>query len=435
MLCGKRGVMTRFRQLIYSGFLLGLLPLSTAAAGQVTPPTPPAPSSNASAWLAATAKRVSPADLQLLSRAQATLLGNEVSGKAWDPYLGIMPSLGTYRGIWNWDAAFHAVAVSHWDPELAHQQVEILFSKQLPDGSLPDVIYEDGRMVTTITKPPVMAWAVAVVDHRAPDDRWIAAMYPKLHRLGDYWLLHHGGQADGLFYYSDADTGSESGWDDSIRWDSGYQKSQSDDHRLYAIDLNCYMVSHYRAMAYLAQRLNKPEDAAHWRQMATDLATRINDRLWDDQLGFYVDRDRVTGKPGPALSPAGFMPLFVHIASPERAARMAKLAALPDKFFPGMPTAAYDTPGYKSSAYWRGPAWLNTSYFALKGLRDNGQGALAASMRATLLAWVAHEPSLREYYDSKNGTGAGAKAFGWSAAFTIAFVLDWDNDNLTWLFQ
>lgn len=394
-----------------------------------------APAAAASAWLNEVTHRVSPRDAQLVARAQATLLGNEVSGKAWDPYLGIMPSLGTYRGIWNWDAAFHAMAVSHWDGELAHQQVEILFSKQLPDGSLPDVIYEDGRMVTTITKPPVMAWAVAVVDHRAPDDRWIAAMYPRLQRLGDYWYLQHGGKADGLFYYSGSDIGAESGWDDSIRFDNGYREAKTDDHRLFAIDLNCYMVSHYRAMAYLAQRLKKPEDAAHWQQMATELAARINDRLWDEQIGFYVDRDRVTGKPGPALSPAGFMPLFVRIASPERAARMAKLAASTEKFFPGMPTAAYDTPAYKSGAYWRGPAWLNTSFFALKGLQQYGHTGPAAAMRETLLGWVARDPSLREYYDSKSGAGAGAKAFGWSAAFTIAFVLDWDNDNLTWLFR
>jgi len=189
-------------------------------------------------------------------------------------------------------------------------------------------------------------------------------------------------------------------------------------------------------MAYIAQRLGRPEDHDKWTDMANELAARINAKLWDDKLGFYVDRDRKTGKNGPALSPAGFMPLFVHIASPQQGARVATIASDPLKFFPGMPTAAYDTAGYVSSGYWRGPTWVNTSYFALQGLREYGYSELAEKMRTNLLGWIsADRSSIREYYDSKTGKGGGAEGFGWSAAFTTAFILDWNNDNLMWLFQ
>ena len=409
---------------------------SSAAAQAAENPGQAAPNSSAAAdWLARVSKNETTTESALLSRAQATLLGNEVTGDAWKPRRGIMPSLGTYRGIWNWDAAFHAVAVSHWDPSLARDQIEILFSKQLPNGALPDVIYEDGKMVTTNTKPPVMAWAVAVVDRRSPDAEFLKEIYPKLTRLGDFWQRERGGDKDGLFYYAGSDVGFDSGWDDSIRWDNGYRTSKTDQHRLWAVDLNCYMVMHYRAMANIAKRLELPMDQEKWLKAADALAMRINEKLWDEKIGFFVDRDRLTGKNGPALSPAGFMPLFVHIVSPERAARVAKLAADPNKFFPGMPTAAYDTPGFNSKGYWRGPAWLNTSYFALKGLKEYGRNDLAEPMRAKLLGWIALDPStIREYYDSKSGAGGGAKGFGWSSAFTIALILDWDNDNLTWLF-
>jgi glucosidase len=291
-------------------------------------------------------------------------------------------------------------------------------------------------MVTTFTKPPVMAWAVAVVDRRSSDTQFLQEIYPKLIKLGDFWLNERGGAADGLFYYAGTDTGDDSGWDDSIRWDDGYRYSKSNDHRLWAIDLNCYMVAHYRAMAYIAQRLGLAQDRDKWTRMADDLAARINAKLWDDKLGFYVDRDRKSGKNGPALSPAGFMPLLVQIASAKQADRAAKFASDPAKFFPGMPTAAYDTPGYVSDGYWRGAAWVNTSYFALQGLREYGYLELAEKMRSNLLGWISADPaSLREYYDSKSGSGAGAKGFGWSATFTIAFILDWKNDNLTWPFH
>lgn len=56
----------------------------------------------------------------------------------------------------------------------------------------------------------------------------------------------------------------------------------------------------------------------------------------------------------------------------------------------------------------------------------------AAKMRTTLLAWVAkNASSIREHCQPQTGEGLAEKAFGWSAAFTIAFLLDWENDNLS----
>jgi len=386
-------------------------------------------------WVDEATKKFPKEEASLIRRSHDTLTGNVTLSDAWSPFRGIMPSIERYKGVWNWDSAFHAMAVSQWDPKLAREQFEILFGKQLPSGALPDVVYADGRMVTSITKPPVMAWAVAVVDHRSPDASFLQGIYPKLVKLGDFWMKERGGEKDGLFYYAGRDAGTDSGWDNSIRWDNGYRKPTDDNHRLWAVDLNCYMVTHYLAMGYIADRLNLPGDKKMWLEKADQLSRRINDKLWDEGLGFYVDRDRVTGENGPALSPAGFMPLFVHIAPAARAARVAKLAADSRKFFPGMPTAAYDTKEFKSDAYWRGPAWLNTSFFALKGLRDYGCIQLADAMRSQLLIWVAQDPSaIREYYDSRTGAGKGAKGFGWSGAFVIAFLLDWNNDNLTWFF-
>lgn len=433
--------MSRYCRVQLFALVLGIVFSCSSAPGQM--PAVPAQPQSASAeqtslaaqWLQQTVTQLSPQQAQLIRRAQATLLGNIVSAPAWKPYRGVEPSRAAYPGIWNWDSAFHAIALSHWDPGLARQQFDILFSHQLPNGELPDVLYADGTMVTSNTKPPVMAWAIAVVDRRSPDTEFLREMYPKLVRLDGFWLKNRGGATDGLFYYAGSDVGYDSGWDNSIRWDDGYRKARSNNHRLWAIDLNCFMVMHDRAMAYIADRLGLSADSLRWSRAANQLASRINQKLWDDKLGFYVDRDRITGKDGPALSPAGFMPLFAGIAPPDRAARVAKMAADSHKFFPGMPTAAYATPGFESHGYWRGSTWLNTSYFALKGLEQYGYTDTAQAMRSRLLAWVARDPSIREYYDSIDGTGYGAQNFGWSAAFTIAFILDWDNSNLTWLFR
>lgn len=390
---------------------------------------------DATTWAREVAPHRSEAERVLLARSRATLLGNIVLSPAWAPHRGIVPSPRVYRGIWNWDAAFHAVGVSHWDATLAREQIEIVLAHQLANGMLPDVIHVNGQVNKDYTKPPVMAWAVAVVDRRAPDDDFLKKVYPGLVRFGEFWMRERGGARDGLAFYGGPHAGNESGWDNSVRWDGGYQLAKSNDLRLWAIDLNCYLYMHYRALAYLAGRLQRGDEASQWAKRAEEIAQRINARLWDEDLGFYVDRDRATGRPSSKLSPAGFLPLFVKIVPPARVARLARAATDPRKFYPGMPTAAYDTPGYDSQKMWRGPAWANTTFFALKGLRDHGHAAPAEAMRATFFEWVARDPELlREYYDSKTGEPLAARRFGWTASFLLSFVLDWDNDQLTWLF-
>jgi putative isomerase len=386
-------------------------------------------------WLRSVSSSVPPDQAALLQLAQATLLHNTVRSKAWDPYPGVEPAVGWYDGVWNWDTAFHAFALSYWDPTLAREQFDILFAHQRPDGMLPDAVMKNGKVVEGTTKPPVIAWSVAVVDHRAPDTDYLRGIYPKLIKVGEFFENERGGKKDGLFFYAGQNIGWDSGWDDSIRWDNGYHDSTNDNHRLWAIDLNCYMVTHYEALAYIAGRLNLPAEQTAWQQKADDLAKRINDKLWNAKLGFYVDRDRVTGAYSTVLSPAGFVPLFIHIAPPDRATLCAKIAADPAKFYPGMPTATYDTPGYNPNGFWRGPAWLNTSFFAMKGLHDYGYTDLAEKMRQNLFSWIEKDPAgIWEHYNTQTGKGLGPRGFGWSAAFTICFIEDWDNNNLTWLF-
>ena len=344
----------------------------------------------------------------------------------WSPYRGIIPSPTTYRGVWNWDAAFHAVGVSHWDADLARDQIRILLEAQLPSGALPDVIFADGRVVSDFGKPPVMPWAAAWVDRIAPDDDFLAYAYEKFMPYEVFWRTQR--CADGLFHYDsagqdeqerDQNARLESGWDNSVRWDNGTRS-------LWTVDLNCYMVMLYRAMAYFAWRLGRVEDKGRYEARAARLTEQIETRLFDPQRQSYADRFYTSGEFSPVLSPACFMPLYAQVASDEHIEAMAKLAADPATFYPGMPTVSYDHPAYESHAYWRGPTWLNTAYFALKGLKDCGKLELASQMRETILNWCAqNEDALYEYYDSRSGKGLGARNFGWSAAFVCTFVLDW----------
>jgi glycogen debranching enzyme len=179
------------------------------------------PEGTAGAWLARQKSRVSPRDFDLLARAQATLLANisrpsdvskldTVGGRSsasigkplpWSPLRGIYPSPFKYRGVWSWDGPFHALAVARWDPALAREQLTILLDRQQPGGALPDVVMEDGTVVTEFGKPPVLPWALRLVDDFAPDRAYLAEVYPKLAALEGHWMNNRGGREDGLFHY------------------------------------------------------------------------------------------------------------------------------------------------------------------------------------------------------------------------------------------
>ncbi len=387
-------------------------------------------------WLHEHAAELPEEDLHLLARAQRTLLANvlEVSATStdplpWHPWRGICPSVYSYRGIWNWDSAFHAVGVSRWDPALAREQIHIFLERQLPSGLLPDVIYEDGTVLDAYGKPPVMPWAAVCVDRRDPDDEFLSLAYDRFVRYERHWARDRGGDEHGLFHYDSNSPDPEerltqakweSGWDDSVRWDDGI-------FEVWPIDLNCFMVMAYRSLATMAERLSLPGDRQGWQARERELADRINERLYDGETHAYLDYDFSRQRFVPALTPASFMPLYVGIAPSERAGRMAHLAVDSDRFHPGWPTVSYDHPCYANDSFWRGPTWLNVAYFALKGLKTYGFDRIADVGRATLLEWCRANPDyIYEYYDSRSGRGLGAPQFSWSAVFIMEFLLNWD---------
>lgn len=365
----------------------------------------------------------------LLERACHTLRGNiyEAEGYPWSPYRLLSPGRPRFPGVWNWDTAFHSYGISRWDPALAREGILGFLQFQGEDGILPDVIFEDGRVVDTYSKPPVFAWAAKTVYEREPDRGFLEEIYPKLAKNAAFWEQKR--CVEGLFYYDSADRGDplyekhiryESGWDNSVRWDSFIGDQ-------WPIDLNCFMVMTYEALAFMAEELGKPEQ--EWRAKKEALAARIHEKLWNGS--YFADADRFTGAVSSVLTPASFMPLFARIATGEQAAAMAAIAADPRKFNGQMPTVAYDDPGYELE-YWRGPVWLNVAYFAAKGLQNYGF-EIAETLRRNLLTMVDEEKGgIFENYDSRTNRGLDKKNrircnnFSWSSVFIIELILGWE---------
>lgn len=365
---------------------------------------------------------------ELVKRAVWTLLRNVADEEnfPWFPYRGIEPVKGGFRGMWNWDTAFHAMGVALWDAQLAREQILAFIQYQMSDGMYPDYIGDDGYMNRCSSKPPVMCTAAEIVYKAEKDKKFLEKVYVSFVKNVRFWEEER--SSDGLFYYStnsrytsygddDLNIRYESGWDNSVRWDTPIRD-------LWPVDLNCFMLMTYRSMAYIAGELGICDDMSKWQGKAAFLEKKIEEVFWNDEINAYVDVNRFNGEKSTVLSPASFMPLYVGIASRERAEYMAKLAGDENKFYPAMPTVSYDNPNHCTD-YWRGPVWLNVAYFAAKGVKNYGYEEIADGIKNTILDFVAKDKeAIRENYNSITGEGLCAKHFSWSSVFVLKFILE-----------
>lgn len=174
-------------------------------------------------WLAQFYGKLPMDSYNLLERAARTLEGNLSRGtQPWAPLRGIRPSCTVFSGIWNWDSAFHVMALSRWNPELAREQCRIFFRIQQENGLFPDVWFENGKIMNQYGKPPVFPWAAAMLEKRFPDPEFRKECVEAYRRNEQFWMNERGGRAYGLFHYDAVKTEPES-YAEWVAWESGWE--------------------------------------------------------------------------------------------------------------------------------------------------------------------------------------------------------------------
>jgi putative isomerase len=88
------------------------------------------------------------------------------------------------------------------------------------------------------------------------------------------------------------------------------------------VDLQCYIYREYLALAALAQKLGNADDAAKYKQRAEALRRLVQEKMWSDSDGMFLNFDTWTGKPVRVKTWTNFVPLWAGIAASEQAKRM-----------------------------------------------------------------------------------------------------------------
>ncbi|MAT44991.1 MAG: hypothetical protein CL609_21880 [Anaerolineaceae bacterium] len=336
-------------------------------------------------------------------------------------YESMMPSKINYVGLWLWDSAMHALAFRHTDPELARNQIRAMIESQLPDGMLPDAIYDEGVIAeidhpirAEVTKPPILAWAALKLHETDPDLEFLKEIYIPLVRWNAWWFSMNDDNVNGLVQYNHP---YSSGLDNNPLWDYGMPVESP--------DINTYLCVQMGSLAVIAETLGMDSEGAMWRRRASAIVQRMLDVFWDEEKGVFQAFHN--DQPIPVLTPFNLYPLWSGQLPTHINQRLVDHLTNPEEFWGkyALPSVAFNDEHYDSQSMWRGPVWVNINYFFIEALRQVGYDEIADQLQNKTLELIMQQPSIYEYYTAETGLPPkkSAEIFGWSAAVFIDLAI------------
>jgi glycogen debranching enzyme len=381
----------------------------------------------------------------------------------------VCPSHAVYPFQWFWDSCFHAIALSHVDPERAESEIAGLLANQQANGFIPHVIFwqrerfEDAvstyaiafrtRWLSDQMQPPLLAEAVGAVARRGRGGEYLETVLPAVRRYYEWCHSTRDPDGDGLIAVLQSD---ETGLDHSPKFDSylGIDTERHDDftaawHRvadpyqavgrvpeeMFALDrfvvedvmVNTIYAENQRVLAGLLDEIGMKDEGDVFRGRAEATERALVDRCWDDRRGLFFDlagRDEAWLETNTVTS---LFPLLLEDLDRAIVERLVGHLTDPLEYAAPhpVPSVARNEPSYRpgtvgGSLVWRGPTWLNANWYLIRGLRRHGFEDHARHIADRSLELIGLS-GFREYYNPETGEGNGAVDFGWS---TIVLDID-----------
>lgn len=369
-------------------------------------------------------------------KAVTTLISNWRVRRGGLLHEGIIPShaVGYFVGFWAWDSWRFSAGTAKFDPELAKNNIRAMFDYQQPDGMIIDCIYTDpSENNARDSKPPLVCWAVDEIFTHTGDTTFVAEMYPQLLSYYKWWYKKRDHNQNGMCEYGSTDgtleaAAWESGMDNAIRFDNavmlrnnGADDAWSMDQE--SVDLNAYLALECKLLKKFAGLLNTTFDGP-------DYTKEVADYFFDKNINFFCDRRLKDGSFIEEPGCEAYTPLWTKIATQEQVDSMLPILQDTAKFstYIPFPTIAADNPKYNPRGYWRGPIWLDQTYFAIRGLRNYGYNKLADEYTLQVfdrLSGLKEGALIHENYGTHTGERLKAPHFSWSSSHLLMLYDDY----------
>ncbi|MDO5600998.1 MAG: trehalase family glycosidase, partial [Lachnospiraceae bacterium] len=150
-----------------------------------------------------------------------TLMTNYMSAAGDLIHGGVVPSMSYkwFIGLWAWDSWKQVVGLSHFNPELAKENVRTIFDYQIQAddevrpqdvGGIVDCIFfnkgperggDGGNWNERNSKPPLAGWAVYNAYKESQDIEFLKEIYPKLAAYHNWWYTNRDIDGNGIAEY------------------------------------------------------------------------------------------------------------------------------------------------------------------------------------------------------------------------------------------
>jgi len=380
------------------------------------------------------------------------------------PYSFCLPSPGTYPYQWFWDSCFHAIVWSHIDIEQAKEELRTLLRAQERDGRIAHRICWERRALypyrfylhsrsllqpvrSQLVQPPVLAIALEKVYETSGDRSFLEQCLPRAQRFYDWLARRRDPDGDGLLSIIHP---YESGLDHKPAYDLVFGLRNPpptaavlavrsldvwnrllnynlrlifrlDRFNVEDVSYNCIYAQGLASLARLWAEVGDKARADAGRKQCRRVEKAVLSKCRHDD-GLYYDLYSRAERKALVKTVTCLFPLMLDGIT-KAAARPLVDRLLSDGQFSlpyPLPTVAADEPSFSAtfksplrSGLWRGPTWVATNWFVVRGLRKHGFDDLAGTIVQRTRELV-ERGGFREFYNPYTGRPYGAHSFGWS---------------------
>jgi putative isomerase len=245
------------------------------------------------------------------------------------------------------------------------------------------------------------------------DFHWLESYYLPLQENLQYWEQNKK-SGSGLFVWSNS-------WDSGV--DNSYLVSNSRPNTTAGVDLQAYIYREYQAMASIATKLDRQEDAIYYLQQAENLRRLVTQKMWSEDDGFFYDVETTQDLQIKNPTWVGFTALWAQMASPAQAKIILEKHLMNKQEFwsnNGVRTISRKDIHYNPQfGYWNGPVWVLSNYISMHALLNYGYKSQAldlAQKTVTLLNRdFAKSNGMNECYNPETGAPvANANFISWN---------------------
>jgi len=348
--------------------------------------------------------------------------------------------------LFDWDTFFCALMAAPESRDIAYANAFAILNEATERGFIPNFGAAGDNKSRDRSQPPVGSMTFREL-YRRFGDKWILEEAFDQLLAWNRWFAENRMLENGTMCWGSDNIRQEfaafdvnnlqaaeyeSGLDNSPMYDDIPFDPETGLMQLADVGLTGLYCMDCEALADIARIIGRPEQEeilARGRRADVGMQT-----LWDEESGFFLNRNLTTGELSPRISPTNFYAGFCASITPEQAKRIAEHYFNPEEFYGEfvIPSIARNDPAYPDQTYWRGRIWAPTNFLTYLALRRMGAREVCAdlaekSVNLILQEWRAHG-HIHENYSGDDGWGCpnprSDKFYHWGGLLSLIALIE-----------